>query len=245
MKALIVDDENNARLALRGILELHFPEIEVADEAKDLPEAVRKINLLQPDLVFLDIEMPGYSGMELVNFFEPDQVKFKIIFVTAYSDYALQAFEISAIDYLLKPVRKEQIARALEKIFPTTNSQIQALRDNLSDGNEKRIGLQLGDGLLFVKLGDLLYLKADGSYTHIYLADGQKLTVTKKLLEYEKLALWGDFMRIHRSHIINLNKISRILKQDGGIVVMCDGEEFSISPEKKQALMAMFDQKKL
>lgn len=245
MKVLIVDDETNARLALRGILELHFPEIEIAAEAKDLPEAVRKIHQIQPDVVFLDIEMPGYSGLELVNFFEPDQITFKIIFVTAYSDYALQAFEISAIDYLLKPIRKEQIWRALEKITPTSKQQMQALRENLDDTEHKRIGLQLSDGLLFIQLNNILYLVADGSYTHIYLSDGQKLTVTKKLLEYEKLEQWGNFMRIHRSHIVNLSMINRILKQDGGIVVMRDGKQFSISTDKKQVLMTRFDQHRL
>jgi two-component system, LytTR family, response regulator len=245
MKALIVDDETNARLALKGMLELHFPELELAGEAKDLPEAVRKIHQLQPDIVFLDIEMPSYSGLELVNFFDSDQITFKIIFVTAYSDYALQAFEISAIDYLLKPIRKEQIMRALEKIAPTSKLQMQALRENLDDSEHKRIGLQLSDGLLFVELTDILYLIADGSYTHIYLNDGQKLTVTKKLLEYEKLEQWGDFMRIHRSHIVNLGMISRILKQDGGIVVMRDGRQFSISNDKKQVFMTRFEQRRL
>lgn len=241
MKVLLVDDEVNARLALRGIIESHFPDLEIVDEAKDLPEAVRKINQLQPDVVFLDIEMPGYSGLELVSFFETDQVNFKIVFVTAYSEYALQAFEMSAIDYLLKPVRREQIARALEKIQPTSQGQLQALQQNTQAQGERRIGLQLGDGLLFVKIDQIMYLRADGSYTHIHLSDGQRLTVTKKLLEYEKLEQWGDFMRIHRSHIINLHHITKILKQDGGTVVMSDGEMFPISSEKKQALMGRFE----
>lgn len=241
MKVLLVDDEANARLALRGIIESNFPELEIVDEAKDLPEAVRKINHLQPDVVFLDIEMPGYSGLELVNFFETDKVHFKVVFVTAYSEYALQAFEMSAIDYLLKPVRREQIARAIEKIQPTTQGQLLALQQNTQALGERRIGLQLGDGLLFVKLDQIMYLRADGSYTHIHLSDGQKLTVTKKLLEYEKLEQWGDFMRIHRSHIVNLQHISKILKQDGGTVVMSDGETFAISSEKKQQLMSRFD----
>lgn len=241
MKVLLVDDEANARLALRGIIESYFPELEIVDEAKDLPEAVRKINQLQPEVVFLDIEMPGYSGLELVSFFEADQVNFKIIFVTAYSEYALQAFEMSAIDYLLKPVRREQIARAIEKLQPTTAGQLHALQQNTHAQGERRIGLQLGDGLLFVKLDQIMYLKADGSYTHIHLSDGQKLTVTKKLLEYEKLEQWGDFMRIHRSHIVNLQHIAKILKLDGGTVVMSDGETFPISSEKKPQLMGKFE----
>lgn len=237
MKVLIVDDEQSARMALRGVLESHFPEVEIMDEARDLPEAVRKLNHAQPDLVFLDIEMPGYSGLELVNFFEPGEIRFKIVFVTAYSEYAVQAFEISAIDYLLKPVRRDQLERALSKLQPTTTQQIDSLRINLSDQAGKRIGLQLGDGLLFVELNDIMYLKADGSYTHIQLQNGEKYTVTKKLLEYEKLEHWGDFMRIHRSHMVNLNHIRRLLRQDGGQLIMRDGEQFGISPDRKAELL--------
>lgn len=242
---MLVDDEANARMALRGVIETSFPQLEIVDEARDLPEAVRKINQLQPDLVFLDIEMPGYSGLELTNFFDTDKINFKIVFVTAYSEYALQAFEMSAIDYLLKPVRREQIQRALEKMQPTSANQLEALQQNTQVNGEKRIGLQLGDGLLFVRLEQIMYLRADGSYTHIHLTDGQRLTVTKKLLEYEKLEQWGDFMRIHRSHIINLQQINKILKQDGGTVVMNDGETFPISSEKKQSFMARFEAYKL
>jgi len=245
MRVLLVDDEANARMALRGVIETHFPQLTIVDEARDLPEAVRKINQLQPDLVFLDIEMPGYSGLELTNFFDADKINFKIVFVTAYSEYALQAFEMSAIDYLLKPVRKDQIQRAIEKIQPTNPVQLEALQQNTSPHGDRRIGLQLGDGLLFVKLDQIMYLRADGSYTHIHLTDGQRLTVTKKLLEYEKLEQWGDFMRIHRSHIINLQQINKILKQDGGIVVMNDGEHFAISSDKKSALMSKFETYKL
>lgn len=245
MNVLIVDDEANARMALRGVIETHFSELHIIDEAKDLPEAVRKINQHKPELVFLDIEMPGYSGLELVSFFDSDKINFKIIFVTAYSEYALQAFEMSAVDYLLKPIRKEQIERALNKVNPTSSAQLEVLRQNSQGHGEKRIGLQLGDGLLFVRLDEIMYLKADGSYTHIHLTDGQKFTVTKKLLEYEKLEAWGDFMRIHRSHIINLLQITKILKQDGGTVVMRDGETFAISSEKKQGLLARFEEFKL
>lgn len=241
MRVLLVDDELNARLALRGLLESHFPHVEIVDEATNLPEAVRKINQLHPDLVFLDIEMPGYSGLELMVFFDVDKVDFKVVFVTAYSEFALQAFEMSAIDYLLKPLRKEQIVRAFEKMAPTSPAQLHALQQNTQPQGERRIGLQLGDGLLFVKVDQIMYLRADGSYTHIHLADGQRLTVTKKLLEYEKLEQWGDFLRIHRSHIINLQHINKILKQDGGIVVMSDGEQFAISVDKKQQLMAKFE----
>ncbi|MEO7530559.1 MAG: response regulator, partial [Sediminibacterium sp.] len=116
IRAIIVDDEPNARRALRGLLEENFSQVEILAESKNVPEAVKAINKHKPDLVFLDIAMPGYSGFELLDFFDEQSLNFKIIFVTAYSEHSLRAFETSAVDYILKPVRLEHIARALKKI---------------------------------------------------------------------------------------------------------------------------------
>ena len=113
MRAIIVDDELNARLALKGILEENFPEIEIVAENADVPSAVKSIHSFQPELVFLDIAMPGYSGLELLKFFDEKNINFKIIFVTAYAKYAINAFELSAVDYILKPVRIDALQRAL------------------------------------------------------------------------------------------------------------------------------------
>ncbi|NJM94038.1 MAG: response regulator [Cytophagales bacterium] len=115
MKAIIVDDEPMARMALRSILKMHFPHVEVLAECKNVPEAVKQINDLRPQVVFLDIEMPEYTGFDLLNFFRPEHIDFEIIFVTAYNEYALRAFEISAVDYLLKPFDKNELEQALVK----------------------------------------------------------------------------------------------------------------------------------
>lgn len=116
MKSIIVDDEVNARLALRGILEENFPNIVILAESKDVPSAVKAIHEHKPDLVFLDISMPGYSGLELLKFFDESQINFKIIFVTAFSEYAINAFELSAVGYILKPVRIDALEKALQKV---------------------------------------------------------------------------------------------------------------------------------
>lgn len=239
MKAIIVDDELNARLALRGILEENFPDVNILDECQNVPDAVISIQKNKPEVVFLDISMPGYSGLELFDFFE-DDINFKVIFVTAYDEYAINAFEKSAIDYILKPVRITALERALKKAFDSGNT-LDALRKNMESTSSKKIALNTGDGLVFLSLDDIIYLKADGSYTHFITRDGKKITVSKKISEFEKLERMGAFLRIHRSQMINYNCVKKILKQDGGTVVMDNGAELSISAEKKQALLALYN----
>ncbi len=246
MKALIVDDEKNARLALRGILDENFSSIEVLAEANDIPSAIKMIHKHHPDLVFLDISMPGYSGLELFKFFDEDEINFSVIFVTAHSEYAINAFELSAADYILKPIQIAALERAIQKL--NTNNQtekIKALQDNFEGEYPRKLVLQTGDGLTFLKFEDIIYLKADGSYTHFMLHNKTKITVSKKIADYEKLEAMGNFMRIHRSHIINLNKISKITKNDGGFVVMDNQDELSISSNKKIELLQKFDNQKL
>jgi two-component system LytT family response regulator len=238
MNAIIVDDELNARLALRGILEENFPDVCILDECQNVPEAVISINKHKPDLVLLDISMPGYSGLDLFDFFE-DDINFNVIFVTAYNEYAINAFEKSAVDYILKPVRITALERALKRA-EEAGTKIDVLRENMESTGSKKVALSTGDGLVFLTLEDVLYLKADGSYTHFVTRDNKKITVSKKISEFEKLEKMGPFLRIHRSQMINYNCVRKILKQDGGTVVMDNGDELSISSDKKQALLAMF-----
>lgn len=242
MKAIIVDDELNARLALRGIIEENFPEIEIVAENADVPNAVKSIHSFQPELVFLDIAMPGYSGLELLKFFDENNINFKIIFVTAYTEYAVNAFELSAVDYILKPVRIDALQRALSKVNDgKTSESLKVLQSNLEVPQNKKIALNTGDGITFIELIDILYLKADGSYTHFFLSNKSKITVSKKIAEFERLEQVSNFMRIHRSHIINLERIQKILKQDGGTVIMDNGDELSISVDRKTALLEKFE----
>ena len=243
MNVILVDDELNARLALKGIIEENFPEITILDLCKDVPEAVKSIHKHNPHLVFLDISMPGYSGLELLQFFN-DSMNFKIVFVTAYSEYAINAFELSAIDYILKPVKIDALERAIKKAKESVFN-IELLKENLAHDLPQKIALQTGDGITFLNLDEILYLKADGSYTHFITTLNKKITVSKRLSEYERLEKLGSFIRIHRSHLINYNCIQKILKQDGGSVVMFNGDILSISNEKKQALMDLFSKNKI
>ena len=244
IRAIIVDDEKLARQGLDSILKENFADtIEVIGEAKDVPDAVLNINKLKPDLVFLDVEMPGYTGLQLLDFFPKGSVDFKIIFVTAYSEYAINAFELSAIDYILKPVSVEQLGKAIERVAESLqaelnidNDRYEALIDNINNPNDPKLVLPSSEGMAVVRLNEIIYMKADSSYTEIYLSDNSKLFLSKKLLEFEKLQNYGYFMRVHRSFIVNLNRVKKILKHDGGIL-MDNGKEVSLAADKKQALI--------
>lgn len=240
IRAIIVDDEPHARTALRGLLEENFQQVELLSDCENVPEAVKAINKYQPDLIFLDIAMPGYSGFELLDFFEEQNLLFKIIFVTAFSEHSLRAFESSAVDYLLKPVRLEPLARSLRKIPQTEqsaeNTQYRVLKENFGSLNEKKIVLQTAETIYVVKMEDILYLQADGSYTRVYTQSHGILTITKKLLDFEYLESAGPFFRTHRSYIVNLNHIKKVDKKDF-ILVMNNDAEVYLAQDKKNALL--------
>jgi two-component system LytT family response regulator len=240
IKVLIVDDESTARLALRGVLEEHFPQVWIQGEVKNLPEAVKEIHQNEPDVVFLDIEMPGYSGLELLDFFPNGKINSKIVFVTAYQDFALRAFELAAVDYILKPVDQKQIQRALGRISPLNGEYLEALKANITSGRPRRLSLTTKTGVDILNVDDILYLKADGSYTQIFMSDGAKLTASKRLSEFERLLSMGDFMRVHRSHMVNLHQIKRIGKDSGDYLIMSNGDELVITGDKRQKLLEFF-----
>lgn len=238
-KAIIIDDEKHARAAIRGLIESNVQEIEILDEAKNLPDGVKLIHKLNPNLVFLDIEMPGYSGLEILEFFETEKVDFHIVFTTAYSKYALNAFELSAVDYLVKPIQLEHIQRVINKLGRIENLKYKTLKENLNKDNDKKaskIILNTGSTQFVISVNDIIYIKADGSYSNVHLKNGEKHCISKRIAEFEVLEDLGYFLRIHRSHIINLNYVEKIIKNDGGSVVLSNGEEFSINKDKKTQL---------
>lgn len=240
IRAIIVDDEPNARVALRGMLEENFSQVEILAECKNVPEAVKTINKLKPDLIFLDIAMPGYSGFELLDFFNDQHLDFKIIFVTAYSEHSLRAFEISAVDYILKPVRLEHIARALKKITlgetVSDYRQYKALKENFYNQSEKKIVLQTIESIFVLRMEDIIYLQAEGSYTYFYTTIHGILKIAKTLSDFEYLENSGPFFRSHRSYILNLNQIKKVDKKDFVITMNNDAEVY-LSQDRKNLLL--------
>ncbi len=170
IKAIIVDDEPHARAAISGIISEHFQQIEVLDQAKDLPSAVKLIHKLNPDLVFLDVEMPGHSGLELLDFFNENEVNFDIIFVTAYNEYAIHAFKLAAIDYLLKPLKVLDMEKAIDLYYKRNkfkadelkSEKLQVLKSNMNNHKEKRIVLPTNEGLIIENIENIVYFTADG-----------------------------------------------------------------------------------
>lgn len=234
-KALIVDDEVHAQHVLKGMIEENFPTLEVVGTASNVPEAVKAINSLAPDIVFLDIEMPVYTGLELLDFFPKEAVNFHIIFVTAYNHYALDAFQLSATDYIVKPVQLTALERAIKKIARFEAQSISVLKDNLDPGQEKKILLTEGQFKKIVCLNDIVYFKADGAYTNVILTDGTRIYVSKRLGDFEYLERF-NFYRSHRSHIINLNHVASIASSEGRSIVMSNKEELSVSKDKREEL---------
>lgn len=242
LRAIIVDDEPAARNILEIMLQEHNAEIQVVDSCADVMAAVKSINHLKPDVVFLDIEMPGYSGFQLVELFK--EPEFEIIFTTAYAQHAIRAFEVSAVGYLLKPIDEDKLALVVDKLKSKQSMQqrIELLRENLNEPTPKKIALPVAEGLLFVALQNIEYLEADGSYTNLFLEDGSKLLISKKMGEFEHLlTLENRFFRPHRSFIINLNHIKQYIKHDGGHILMNCGGIINLSRDKKDEFQSLVE----
>jgi len=212
LKAIIVDDEAKARRILESFLVDYCPQVQIMALTEDIPAAVKAIQKFKPDIVFLDIEMPGYNGFQLLEFFE--EIDFEIIFTTAYSEFALKAFQVSAIDYLLKPIQIDQLTAAVQKVEKIHGNslirqRLQTLQSNLEEYIIKKVVVPLSEGSLFVELKDILYLKADGSYCNIFFKDGTKVVVSKTVKDYEEqLTPEEGFFRIHRSYLINSSYVT-------------------------------------
>ncbi len=240
-KAIIIDDELRARKLLAGVLQEYAAHVELVAECGDLPEAVKAIRKYKPELIFLDIEMPGHSGLELLDFFNDDEIDFEIIFTTAYDHYALRAFKLSAIDYLLKPIDTEELCEAItrfERKKLNSQANLAALRQNLKNNDVNRIAVPAGNSFRFIELSTILYLKADSSYTEIHFTDNSKLVVSRTLKNFEEVLNPGStFFRCHKSYIVNSTYISDYVKTDGGYLLLKTKTVVPISPEKVNELM--------
>lgn len=246
LKAIIIDDESKAREGLKNIIKINFPQLNLIADAPDVPEGVKLIQKLQPDIVFLDIEMPIYSGLELLDFFEKDKINFNIIFTTAYADHAIKAFRLSAIDYLLKPIQVSQLKEAIDKIDKKliVPENYSLLKTNYYNNKHQKIALSLSEGLTIIALNDIIYLKAEGAYTQITLLNQEKILTSKSLGDFDYLCSENHFFRTHRSFIINSEKIKRISRQAND-VIMCNDDEISITQERKSQLIDLFRDIKL
>ncbi|AXG69936.1 transcriptional regulatory protein YehT [Kordia sp. SMS9] len=245
MKVIIIDDERKARSLLHVLIDENCPKITEIFEAEDLLSGVELIKKEQPQIVFLDIEMPEHSGLEIMNFLDKETLNFEIIFTTAYSEYAIKAFQLSAIDYLLKPVRATQIQEAVEKALKhigksQINHKLEELKKSLASSNFNKIGLPFSDGFKFVNFNEIILLEADGMYTKITTINESEILVSKPLKHFVSLLEnIKAFYKPHRSYLINLKYIKEYIKKDGGYIVMDNNETVSISKDKKEEFLAI------
>ena len=245
MKALIIDDEKKARHVLRILIEENCPKITQIYQAEDLLSGVELIKKEEPSIVFLDIEMPEHSGLEILNFIEKENHNFEIIFTTAYSEYAIQAFQLAAIDYLLKPVRPSQIKEAVDKAIAflgnsQINKRLAELKSSLSQANFSKIGLPVADGIKFVNFNEIIMFEADGMYSKITTINDSDILISKPLKHFtELLKNQNMFYRPHRSFLINLSFIKEYIKKDGGYIVMDNNKTVSISKDKKDEFLTI------
>ena len=234
LKVVIVDDEKSGVIALELSLKEFCPDVEVVGVAYSALDGIKEIQLKKPDLVFSDIEMPFMSGIEMIEGI-PNR-NFDVIFVTAYNQYAIKAFKLSATDYILKPVNVLELINSIKKIQEKRKFVIESnLKiENLKSALSGKISLPCIDGSEFVKIQDIIRVEADGSYSKVYTADGKMRHVTKNLKFFEDSLETESFYRTHKSHLINLGYIKKYSPiKDGGVIQMTDGSEILISRNVK------------
>ncbi|MBI1184279.1 response regulator [bacterium] len=241
-KAVIIDDEKRSRESLEMLVKDQCKNVEILALAESVATGVEAINQHKPNLIFLDIELQDGTGFELLE--KVTWNSFHVIFTTAFENYALRALKLSAVDYLLKPINPEDLQKAVAKAEEllskeSSNRNFELLLQNLQSTNGRhKIALPSSDGLTFINVQDIIRCQADGSYTHFFLKDHKKILVSKKIKEYEELLTPYGFVRVHHSHLINLNEVAKYVRGDGGYVVMTDGETVYVSKRKKEDFMA-------
>lgn len=237
LRALIVDDEERARNTLSSLIREFCPGIVITDQCSTVPEAADCIKKSAPDLVFLDIEMPEYNGFELFDFVE--NTSFEVIFVTAYDQFAIRAFEVSAVDYLLKPVDIDKLQKAIDKVRFKKSSgvigdQMQLIKNLYQGEDVRKIALPMSDGLTFVDIDSIVLLEAEGAYTRFFFNDRLPVLVSKRLKIFEDLLEnRPSFFRAHRSYLINLQYLSKYGKGTSTLY-FTNNMEVSISRDRKQ-----------
>ena len=242
IRTILVDDEPRGLNTLKKLLQEYCPELKIIAECADADSAKQKITLLDPQLVFLDISLPGKSGFDLLT--ELEKINFEIIFVTAHHEYTLQAFRYSAVDYLVKPIDEDLLAdavkRAIKRIAVAVNSNINTLLYNIQkprSGQEMKLCIPSLKGFQVVELKDILFCEASGSYTNFYFNNNSNICSAKPIYEYEELLSDAGFVRIHKSYLVNLLHIKEYIRGEGGSVILSNSKEVEVSRRKKDIFL--------
>jgi len=243
IKAIIIDDEQLAIESLQWEIENFSTDVKIIETFTNPKEAISGINYLKPDLVFLDIEMPEIDGFQLLQLL--DYKNFDLIITTAYNQYAIQAFKANAIDYLLKPVDPDDLLQAIDRVKTrqTNNTSTKNIENVLNKlvqkemEDNRKIPISVGNKIILVEPAQILYLKSDGSYTSVFLKDGEEYLVSKSIKFLEELLPKSHFFRIHKSYIVNVNEIIEFLKHGNGEVVLSNNKIIPVSRRHRQSIL--------
>jgi len=245
LRAILIDDEPNNLDNLSGLLGKYCPQVEIAGRATDAAAARGLIATVNPNLLFLDIQMPGENGFQLLQ--SLSHISFDVIFITAYDQYGIQAIKMSALDYLLKPIDIEELKQAVFKAEQQQfNKQQQELLHNLLQysGNEKnkakwKLALPVGSEVLFVTAQDIIHCESSNSYTTFFLTGNKKIMVSRPIKEYEDLLGDYGFIRVHQSHLVNNEYIQSLSKKEGYTLLLKDGTQVPVSRQKRDVVLKM------
>ncbi len=245
IKCVLVDDERNALEMMEWLLKTYCPQVQIAAMCNTAEEGIEAIKKDQPDVVFLDIEMPRMNGFDML-----EQLKdktFEIVFCTAYDQFAIKAFKYSALHYLLKPIDPEElkttVQRVEEKKSIPTREQFSLLLQHLNHPSrmtQPRVALTTNDGLMFAATDEIIYCRAEGNYSNVILTGGRKILVSKVLKELDETLSGSDFFRVHSSFLININHIRKFIRGEGGYIVMDNNDHVMVSRSRKQEFMELF-----
>ncbi len=247
LKTILIDDEKSSLESLTYEIREYCPELDVIKTCQDPIEGIKIIQTECPDILFLDIEMPGLNGFEFLE--RLPEIKFHVIFVTAYDQFAIRAFEFNAVDYLLKPIRKTKLINAVQKVFDRQHtefdkSNLEALIQNIqiqTHSGLENIALPTSDGFSMVHINDISYLQADSNYTWVHLSRQKKYLVTKTLKDMEEMLHFPQFFRPHKSYLVNLNHVDRYIRGQGGYLIMKDNMQVPVARGQKPELMKVMN----
>jgi len=246
IQAIIIDDEHYGRQALKSALENYCPEVNILEICKSPEQGLRAITQQQPDLVFLDIEMPKMSGFDILQQLAP--INFEVIFVTSFDQYAIKAFKFSALDYLLKPIDVDDLMHAVKKAIEHMGQsgsayRYQSVLNNIhyKSGKIERLAVPTLEGIDFFKTENIIYCQADGNYTTLYFTNQQEEIISKNLKDFENLLVGSGFCRVHNSYLINMLHVQKYIKGEGGYVLLTDGHHVDISRRRKESFLSLLD----
>jgi two-component system LytT family response regulator len=246
MKLVLIDNELSIHEVLRNMLSLYCPQVEIIGEAFGVEEGLALLSAVQPDCLFLDVEMDDGTGMDLLR--KISDRSFEVVFITAYDHYALDAFKFSALDFLLKPIDPEELVRAIDRVEKNVsnsrlNERLSILENSLKSisSDAQKIVLKDSESIHIIKIAEILYCQAEGSYTRFTIQDGRSLLVSRNLKEYEKLLKPHRFFRSHHSFLVNINQVIRFDRSDGGMLIMPNQDNLPVSNRRKDQLMEILN----